>query len=269
MARGPGPRYRSDPARAAVQRRRRLRDAGERRELYRADVGGGRAKALLYQSIGTAGRSRDDGDVAPPRQGLATAGRLCAAAPRRGGGCGTPWTCCGREAPGAASPADDVDVLCAAGEKAAAAMAVWPRTASTWGLLHMDLLPANIVYVDGRAGPIDFGASGWGYLLNDLAATFCFVTPQARRQYIDWYGAGSPPARRPCGADRGAVRGHTTDLYDSFSGAARRVGLAAGAGATAGRPRVPPLSRRRGLFVLGHAVLGVSAGPAFAHRALR
>jgi Ser/Thr protein kinase RdoA (MazF antagonist) len=87
---------------------------------------------------------------------------------------------------------DDVAVLCAAGAKAAAMMAVLPRTALTWGLLHMDLLPANILYVGGRACPIDFGACGYGYLLNDLASTFCFVTPAARRQYIAWYGAGFP-----------------------------------------------------------------------------
>jgi Ser/Thr protein kinase RdoA (MazF antagonist) len=97
----------------------------------------------------------------------------------------------GRADEGALAAAD-IGVLCAAGERAAAMMAGLPKSQTTWGLLHMDLLPANILFAGGRACPIDFGACGYGYFLNDLAATFSFVTPPSRRQYIDWYGALFP-----------------------------------------------------------------------------
>ncbi len=88
--------------------------------------------------------------------------------------------------------ASDVRTLVRAGEKAAALLDSLPRNPGNWGVLHMDLLPANIVYVDGRANPIDFGACGYGFFLGDLAATFCFVPPPARQAYLDWYGACYP-----------------------------------------------------------------------------
>jgi Ser/Thr protein kinase RdoA (MazF antagonist) len=88
--------------------------------------------------------------------------------------------------------ARDVQILADAGDKAIAMLDILPRSSTTWGILHMDLLPSNIVYVEGRANPIDFGACGHGFFLNDLAATFCFVAPPARRQYIDWYAARFP-----------------------------------------------------------------------------
>jgi Ser/Thr protein kinase RdoA (MazF antagonist) len=80
----------------------------------------------------------------------------------------------------------DVQILDAAGEKAIALLDTLPKNNMTWGLLHNDLLPSNIVYVDGVANPIDFGACGYGFFLNDLACTFCFIHPHGRQQYIDW-----------------------------------------------------------------------------------
>ena len=69
---------------------------------------------------------------------------------------------------------------------------ILPRNKRTWGILHMDLFPANIVYVNGQANPIDFGACGYGFFLNDLAATFCFVHPSQREKFIEWYGEHYP-----------------------------------------------------------------------------
>ncbi|WP_274366157.1 phosphotransferase enzyme family protein [Paenibacillus thermotolerans] len=88
--------------------------------------------------------------------------------------------------------AHDVQILNVAGEKAIALLDTLPKNNMTWGVLHNDLFPNNIVYVDGVANPIDFGASGYGFFLNDLACTFCFIHPQARQQYIDWYGEHFP-----------------------------------------------------------------------------
>lgn len=83
----------------------------------------------------------------------------------------------------------DVQILDAAGEKAITLLDTLPKNNMTWGLSHNDLLPGNIVYVNGVANPIDFGACGYSFFLNDLACTFCFVHPHTRQQYIDWYGA--------------------------------------------------------------------------------
>ncbi|MUT67434.1 phosphotransferase enzyme family protein [Paenibacillus sp. NEAU-GSW1] len=83
--------------------------------------------------------------------------------------------------------AQDMQILEAAGERAMALLDTLPKNKSTWGLLHGDLVPPNIVYVDGFSNPIDFGASGFGYFLTDLAITFFYIHPSARQQYIEWY----------------------------------------------------------------------------------
>lgn len=88
--------------------------------------------------------------------------------------------------------AHDVQILEAAGEKAMALLDTLPKNKLTWGVLHGDIVPPNIVFVDGVANPIDFGASGFGFFLTDLAITFCFIHPNARQQYIDWYGKHFP-----------------------------------------------------------------------------
>lgn len=88
--------------------------------------------------------------------------------------------------------AQDIQILNAAGEKAITLLDNLPKNNMTWGLSHNDLLPGNIVYVDGTANPIDFGACGYSFFLNDLACTFCFIHPNARQQYIKWYGEHFP-----------------------------------------------------------------------------
>ncbi|WP_019637752.1 phosphotransferase enzyme family protein [Paenibacillus fonticola] len=88
--------------------------------------------------------------------------------------------------------ANDVQILEAAGEKAMALLDTLPKNNLTWGILHGDIIPPNIVYVDGVANSIDFGACGFGFFLSDLAITFCFIHPNTRQQYIDWYGKHFP-----------------------------------------------------------------------------
>ena len=88
--------------------------------------------------------------------------------------------------------ARDVQILEAAGEKAMALLDTLPKDKTTWGLLHGDIVPPNIVFMDGVANPIDFGACGFGPFLTDLAITFSFIHPNARQQYIDWYGKNFP-----------------------------------------------------------------------------
>ncbi|CAG7597120.1 hypothetical protein PAESOLCIP111_00119 [Paenibacillus solanacearum] len=88
--------------------------------------------------------------------------------------------------------AHDIQILEAAGERAMALLDTLPKNKMTWGVLHGDIVPPNIVFVDGVAHPIDFGACGFGPFLTDLAITFCFISPHARQQYIDWYGKCFP-----------------------------------------------------------------------------
>jgi Ser/Thr protein kinase RdoA (MazF antagonist) len=88
--------------------------------------------------------------------------------------------------------AHDVQIYNAAGEKVIALLDTLPKNNMTWGVLHNDLMPSNIVYVNGVANPIDFGACGYGFFINDLACTFCFVHPNGRQQYIVWYGKHFP-----------------------------------------------------------------------------
>ncbi|MCM2999740.1 phosphotransferase [Paenibacillus cellulositrophicus] len=88
--------------------------------------------------------------------------------------------------------AHDVQILEAAGEKAMALLDTLPKNRLTWGVLHGDIVPPNIVFADGAAHPIDFGACGFGPFLTDLAITCTFIHPTARQQYIDWYGEHFP-----------------------------------------------------------------------------
>ncbi|OBR67661.1 hypothetical protein A7K91_22560 [Paenibacillus oryzae] len=88
--------------------------------------------------------------------------------------------------------AHDVQILDAAGEKAMALLDTLPKNQLTWGVLHGDIVPPNIVFLEGVACPIDFGACVFGPFLTDLAITFTFIHPNARQQYIDWYGKHFP-----------------------------------------------------------------------------
>lgn len=54
-------------------------------------------------------------------------------------------------------------------------LATWPRDPSHWGWIHGDLHLWNLVAQGDRAGAIDFGDSGWGFLALDLAAVLQFL----------------------------------------------------------------------------------------------
>jgi len=46
-----------------------------------------------------------------------------------------------------------------------------PRDASSWGFIHGDLHPWNLLFVRDVAGAIDFSDCGWGHRAFDLAST--------------------------------------------------------------------------------------------------
>lgn len=55
-------------------------------------------------------------------------------------------------------------------------IACMPRTNETWGLIHADLRPSNIIAADdGTLTIIDFDDSGYSYFLYDFAAALSFV----------------------------------------------------------------------------------------------
>lgn len=88
--------------------------------------------------------------------------------------------------------ADDVQILATAGERAMAMLDAFPKSRLTWGLVHGDLIPPNIVFAGGIACSIDFGACGFAPFVADLACTFFFVHPSARQAYMEWYGNHFP-----------------------------------------------------------------------------
>ncbi|MFC4103228.1 phosphotransferase enzyme family protein [Paenibacillus xanthanilyticus] len=88
--------------------------------------------------------------------------------------------------------ASHVQILETAGERAMSLLDALPKDRMTWGMLHGDLVPPNIVFIDGAAHPIDFGACGFGFYLTDLAISFFYIHPHGRQRYIDWYGERFP-----------------------------------------------------------------------------
>lgn len=66
-------------------------------------------------------------------------------------------------------------VLRPAAARLVAEIGAFGRAAETWGLIHGDLHPWNLLFVRGAAGAIDFSDCGWGHRAMDLAATLQFL----------------------------------------------------------------------------------------------
>ncbi|HHW50205.1 MAG TPA: phosphotransferase [Pseudoclavibacter sp.] len=72
------------------------------------------------------------------------------------------------------------------------------KTPDTWGLIHADLRPSNImVDADGTLTVIDFDDCGWAWFLYDFAAAFSFVehlpiTPALAREWMRGYAETTP-----------------------------------------------------------------------------
>ena len=54
-------------------------------------------------------------------------------------------------------------------------IAGWARTPASWGLLHGDLHPWNLVHASGHAGAIDFSDCGIGWRALDMASTLQYL----------------------------------------------------------------------------------------------
>ena len=75
----------------------------------------------------------------------------------------------------------------AAAEKIISRLAVIPQNDDNYGLIHADLHTGNIVFIDEQPYPIDFGRSGYGYYLYDIAGTLLELEPNHRWLFIHGY----------------------------------------------------------------------------------
>ncbi|MDF2561729.1 MAG: phosphotransferase [Microbacterium sp.] len=62
------------------------------------------------------------------------------------------------------------------------------RHSDTWGLIHADLRPSNLLFDGEELSVIDFDDAGYGWFLYDFAASLSFIEhlPDARRQASAW-----------------------------------------------------------------------------------
>lgn len=89
------------------------------------------------------------------------------------------------------------ELLLAAQDKALAIVADFPADEQTWGLVHADLRPSNIIADGGTLTVIDFDDCGWSYYLYDFAAALTFVehepyAPAMARAWVTGYQEVAP-----------------------------------------------------------------------------
>ncbi|MNI59566.1 homoserine kinase [compost metagenome] len=82
---------------------------------------------------------------------------------------------------------NDAKILQLAGERAILMMNGIEKTPDTWGTIHADLIPSNVVFHEQEARAIDFGACGFGYYLFDLGWTLSYIHPAFRSRLLESY----------------------------------------------------------------------------------
>ncbi|MCI1831658.1 MAG: phosphotransferase [Bifidobacterium sp.] len=91
------------------------------------------------------------------------------------------------------------DVCGRALRRALGVVATMPRTSRTWGLIHADLRPSNIIRGEGgRLTVIDFDDSGYGWYLYDYASSLSFIehetyAPELARAWVEGYEGVAGP----------------------------------------------------------------------------
>lgn len=61
------------------------------------------------------------------------------------------------------------------------------KTSETWGIIHSDLHEENYITNGEHLHAIDFSCCGFGYYLFDLAEPLLHLTPENRKQFIQFY----------------------------------------------------------------------------------
>lgn len=83
-------------------------------------------------------------------------------------------------------------------EEALAVIEAMPRTNETWGLIHADLRPSNVIAADdGTLTVIDFDDSGYSFYLYDFASALSFVehepyAPTMAKEWVAGYREVAP-----------------------------------------------------------------------------
>lgn len=93
---------------------------------------------------------------------------------------------------GAELASDQRSVLEQAEAAALARLDGWERTPETWGIIHADLRPSNVMTRDGDLTIIDFDDCGSTYFLYDFASAFSFIehersTPDLAKRWVRGY----------------------------------------------------------------------------------
>jgi Ser/Thr protein kinase RdoA (MazF antagonist) len=83
--------------------------------------------------------------------------------------------------------ATDLAVIGNTMDAVAGLMAQQPPTPLTWGLIHADLKPDNVIFTNDGPVPIDFCFAGFGYYLFDVGGTLPSLKPPLRRPYVEGY----------------------------------------------------------------------------------
>lgn len=97
----------------------------------------------------------------------------------------------------AALTPDQADVLARAEFAAVAALDSLPVSADSWGLVHADLRPSNIMIDGGALTVIDFDDCGFSWLLYDFASALSFIehepyAPDIAKSWVEGYRSVRP-----------------------------------------------------------------------------
>ena len=82
---------------------------------------------------------------------------------------------------------DCINALKLGANKVIELLNTYERTSKTWGIIHADIIPPNLLYYENEIRPIDFGACGLGHFLWDIATTMPFVPLQYREILLNAY----------------------------------------------------------------------------------
>ena len=66
------------------------------------------------------------------------------------------------------------------------------KTEATWGIIHGDLNPLNLIVRGNEVRPLDFDLCGFGYFLQDISYLFLWLTPDNRQHFLAGYQSKQP-----------------------------------------------------------------------------
>ncbi len=92
---------------------------------------------------------------------------------------------------------DEIALLERAEDAAVSALSTAEKSPLTWGIIHADLRPSNIMVNDGALTVIDFDDCGYAWYLYDFASAFSFVehldvTPSLAQSWLAGYSSIIP-----------------------------------------------------------------------------